>query len=175
MLTSGPALAELSSAMEPDAWSAYVAGLAGRRPLLAADNERSVLEVATGSRWVGLANWNVAKRVRVGSPVRHTFLDPTPCVPGFGALASGAARADLGATFLRWLAADAGQRAYADTGRVPARLDLDVPTALRRVLPSGITALTGSVGWVADPEPWASRFHELFGSLAPSAREGKQA
>lgn len=175
MLTTGPALAELSSTMEAAAWSAFVEQLATLRPMLVADNERSVLEVATGSRWVGFSNWNVARRVRVGSPVRHVFLDPTPCVPGFGAVVHDAAHAELGGEFVRWLAADAGQHAYAATGRVPARLELDVNTALHRILPAGVSPLTGSVAWVTDPEPWTERLRTLFESAANSAREGKQA
>jgi ABC-type Fe3+ transport system substrate-binding protein len=174
MLTSGPALAELSAVLEPPAWDALVAGMAANAPELVADNERSVLEVATGSRWLGLSNWNVARRVRAGSPVRHTFLDLTPCVPGLGAMVAGARNADLAAEFLRWLTTDPGQRAYAATGRIPSRIELDVPTRLDRILPAHVTPLLGGASWVADPDPWVERFRERFGAADRVAREGKQ-
>jgi ABC-type Fe3+ transport system substrate-binding protein len=181
MLTSGPALAELSAVLAADAWDALVGGMAANAPELVADNERSVLEVAIGSRWVGLSNWNVARRVRPGSPVRYTFLDRTPCVPGFGAVVSGARHADLAARFVHWLSTDAGQRAYAATGRIPSRIGLDVPTRLDRVLPTGVQPLLGGVPWASNPEPWIERFRERFGAgersraSGDSAREGKQA
>lgn len=174
MLTTGPALAELSSALDADQWSALTSGLSALQPLLVADNERSVTEVATGARWIGFSNWNVATRVRTGSPVRHTFLDPTPCIPGFGALVAGAPHAGLGAAFLAWLASEGGQRAYAATGRIPALLDSGVATALERVLPPGVRPLRGSVPWVADPGPWSERLRIIFDRGEADAAEGKR-
>jgi ABC-type Fe3+ transport system substrate-binding protein len=172
MVTTGPALAELSVALKQATWLGTVEGLASQEPLIVADNERSVLEVATGSKWVGLSNWNVAKRVRPGSPVRHVFLDPTPCVPGFGALMRGGANPELGARFLAWLASDPGQRAYAATGRIPAWLDLDVPTSLSRVLPGTQPLHDG--GWIHEPAPWVERFRGLFrGDSKVPVAEGK--
>jgi hypothetical protein len=171
----------VADAIDPVAWDALLSGMAANAPELVADNERSVLEVAIGARWVGLCNWNVARRVRPGSPVRHTFLDQTPCVPGFGAVVAGARHADLAGRFVGWLTTDAGQRAYAATGRIPSRIGLDVPTRLDRVFPSGVRPLLGGVPWVSDPEPWIERFRERFGAGDRSgtgdviAREGKQA
>jgi ABC-type Fe3+ transport system substrate-binding protein len=175
MVTTGPSLAELSATMDAASWESLVASLAAQRPLIVGDNERSVVEVATGSRWVGLSNWNVSLRLRQGSPVRRIFLDPTPCIPGFGVLVPGGGAPDLGRQFLSWLATDDGQAAYSASGRVPALLDLDVPTALRNVLPAGVSALHGEVDWVARPRPWAERFRAVFGSAGAQIRDLKTA
>jgi hypothetical protein len=139
------------------------------------DNERSVLEVATGSRWVGLSNWNVGLRVRKGSPVRMILLDPTPCVPGFGVLVPGGNSAELGRQLLNWLATEDGQQAYSATGRVPASLSIDAPTALHNVLPAGVSPLHGAVDWVARPRPWADRFRTLFGTVGTQVGDLKTA
>ena len=175
MVTTGPSLAELSAVMDAASWENLVASLAAQRPMIVGDNERSVLEVATGSRWVGLSNWNVALRLRKGSPVRMKFLDPTPCIPGFGVLVPGGNSPDVGREFLRWLATDEGQQAYSATGRVPALLDIDAPTALRNVLPPTIAPLHGAVDWVARPRPWADRFRTLFGTVGTQIRDLKTA
>ena len=173
MVTTGPALAELSGTMGESSWQSFVDSLVAQRPLVGGDNERTVLEVATGSRWVGLSNWNVSLRVRKDSPVRRIFLDPTPCIPGFGVLVPGGAAPELGRRFLQWLTTDDGQQAYSATGRVPALLDLEAPTALHNVLPAGVSALHGAVDWVARPRPWADRFRELFGDPRGAVRDAK--
>lgn len=173
MVTTGPSLAELSGVMDAATWTTLVESLAAQQPLIVGDNERSVLEVATGSRWVGLSNWNVSLRLRNGSPVRRIFLDPTPCIPGFGVLVPGAS--PLGREFLRWLATEDGQQAYSATGRVPALLDIDAANALRNVLPAGISAVHGAVDWVARPRPWADRFRTMFGTVGTQIRDLKTA
>jgi ABC-type Fe3+ transport system substrate-binding protein len=173
MLTTGPALAELSSVLAPDAWAELVGGLQSLEPRLVGDNERAVLDVSTGSCWVGLSNWNVARRVRPGSPVRHTFLRPTPCVPGFGVLIDGAPGIALGRLFLTWLSSPNGQRAYAATGRIPAQPDIDAVPSLAAVLPAGVDALFGTADWLTDPERWATRFRELMPADRAVVREGK--
>ena len=173
MLTTGPALAELSSVLPPQAWSDLVRGLQALEPRLVGDNERAVLEEATGSVWVGLSNWNVARRVRPGSPVRHTFLRPTPCVPGFGVLIDGAPGIALGRLFLTWLSSPNGQRAYAATGRIPAQPDIDAVPSLAGVLPAGVEALFGTADWLTEPERWAARFRDLMPADRTAAREGK--
>jgi len=172
MLATGPALAELRSVLGDVAWATYLSALAAQRPLLVVDNERSVLEVSIGSRWVGLSNWNVARRIRRGSPVRHVFFDPTPCVPGFGVLVRGAPGEALGRLFLAWLMSDAGQRAYAETGRIPALPNVDASPSLASVLPAGVAPLFGSVDWLTAPEAWSNRFRELIPASA-AAPEGK--
>lgn len=173
MLTTGPALAELASVFgEPD-WLALMRTLADRSPALVADNERAVLEVATGSRWSGLANWNVARRTRPGSPVRHAFLSPTPCVPGFGVLVRDGPAPRLARLFLAWLGSDRAQRAYAETGRIPARPDVDATPSLRTVLPAGVEPIFGASDWLTDPERWVERYRALLPADRASAREGK--
>ena len=172
MIATGPALAELHSVLGEAAWLAYLQALAAQRPHLVVDNERAVLEVGTGARWVGLSNWNVARRVRRDSPVRHAFLDPTPCVPGFGVLVRGAPGEALGRLFLAWLTSTAGQRAYAETGRIPALPDVDADLSLRAVLPRGVEPLFGSVDWLADPVAWSERLRAALPAAGP-VPEGK--
>jgi ABC-type Fe3+ transport system substrate-binding protein len=173
MLTSGPALAELSTALPDRDWAALVASIAEQAANLVADNERAVLEVSTGSRWVGLANWNVARRLRPGSPVRHVFLRPTPCVPGFGVLVRGAPAQPLARLFLAWLSSERGQQAYAASGRIPARPDVEARPSLATVLPAGVEPLYGSAPWLTESDAWAARFRELIPADRMDAREGK--
>ncbi len=173
MLSTGPALAELWSFLGAPAWEDWLNGIAATEPLIVADNERSVLEVAIGRCWIGLSNWNVALRVRPGSPVRYLFLNPTPCVPSFGALATGGRSPNLARLFLTWLSSPAGQQAYAATGRIPALPDVDAPTALPRILPEGVDPLFGSVSWLADPNPWVERFRRVLPVPDGSPRSGK--
>jgi ABC-type Fe3+ transport system substrate-binding protein len=173
MLTTGPALAELSSVLGASGWETFMRALAARAPRLVGDNERAVLEVATGTSWTGLSNWNVARRVRPGSPVRHTFLAPTPCVPGFGVLVRGAASEPLGRAFLAWLSSEAGQQAYARTGRIPARPDVRASPSLASLLPAGVEPLFGSADWLTDPERWVARFEALIPRTGDTALEGK--
>ena len=172
MLSTGPALAELQSVFGEARWAAWLTSLAAQRPGLVADNERSLLDVATGARWVGLCNWNVSRRIRRGSPVRHVFLDPTPCIPGFGVLVRGTPGEALGRLFIAWLTSDAGQRACAETGRIPALPNVDSSLSLAAVLPAGVSPLSGSVDWLTSPETWSSRFRTLIPSAGP-APEGK--
>lgn len=171
MLATGAAFAELQSVFE-ERWGAWIAKLGARRPLIVADNERSVLEVATGRRRLGFANWNVARRVRPTSPMSHAFLNPTPCVPGFGALPRGAKRGNLGRLFLAWLGSPSGQAAYAATGRIPAMPDVAGDISLSTVIPPGVDALFGSVDWLGDPEPFVDRYRTEFSAEEPLA-EGK--
>ena len=161
MYTTGPALAELSSALDPDAWDSLVKGLADTRPLLVGDNERSVLEVATGSRWVGLSNLRFARRIRSESPVRHVFLDPSPCIPAFGLLVRGARNPELGRLFLEWLTSENGQLAFAAAGRVACLPDVGIP-AFAKLAGPRIRPLFGTVDWVTDPSPWADRYRSTF-------------
>jgi ABC-type Fe3+ transport system substrate-binding protein len=173
MLTTGPALAELLATFGEAGWEAFVRSLADRTPGLVADNERAVLEVATGSRWTGLSNWNVARRVRPGSPVRHVFLAPTPCVPGFGVLIKDSPAPSLARLFLAWLGSERGQQAYAATGRIPARPDVGGWPSLSTVLPTGVEPVFGSSDWLADPDRWADRYRELLPADRATAAEGK--
>jgi ABC-type Fe3+ transport system substrate-binding protein len=173
MVTTGPALAELSGAMDEQTWRSFIDSIVAQRPLVGGDNERTVLEVATGSRWVGLSNWNVSLRVRKSSPVKRIFLDPTPCIPGFGVLVPGGSSHELGRQFLQWLRSEDGQQAYSATGRVPAMLEIDAPTALRNVLPDGVSGLYGATDWVARPQPWVERFRDLFGDVTQEVRDAK--
>ncbi|HEY7941113.1 MAG TPA: substrate-binding domain-containing protein [Candidatus Limnocylindrales bacterium] len=164
MLTTGPALAELAAALGPDVWLPWLHDLAAGGLRQVADNERAVLEVATGARWAGLANWNVARRVRPGSPVRHVFLDPTPCVPAFAVAVDGGTAPELGHRFVRWLASAAGQAAVRRTGRLPAA-DIEVPPAeTAPVIPPGVRTAVGTADWVAEPDHWVGVFTSTFGA-----------
>lgn len=171
MLLTGPALAELKGTLGDD-WRPYLESLSATDPLIVADNERAVLEVAAGSRTVGLANWNVARRVRSGSPLQHFFLDPTPCVPGFAVLCSRARNPNLARLFLAWLGSEAGQTAYATTGRIPAMPDVDSELSLQNVVPATASPAFGTVDWLSEPEPFAALFKELFPGEEPLP-EGK--
>lgn len=173
MLTTGPAFAELSSALGPAQYEQWLRAIAASDPLIVADNERSVLEVATGSRWVGLSNWNVALRLRATSPVRHVFFDPTPCIPAFAVLPVESSSPNLARLFLAWLGSPAGQQAYAATGRIPAMVDVVAPTALSRIVPSGVEPLFGSVDWLGRPEPWIETYRAVFRAPAGALRRGK--
>lgn len=162
MLTTGPAFAELRGSMGEPAWSAWLARLAKAGMHQVGDNERAILEVATGSRWGGLANWNVARRVRPGSPVRHVFLDPTPIVPAFAAVVAGGRSPALGHRFVTWLASADGQAAVARTGRIPA-LGLEEPSSpSRTVIPASIGRLAGTADWVTEPDHWIEAFARIF-------------
>lgn len=173
MLTTGPALAELESALGEPGWRAFIGDLAANEPRLVADNERAVLEVATGACRLGLSNWNVARRVRPGSPVRHVFLSPTPCIPGFGLLLRGGAGPALARAFLAWLTSEGGQRAYARTGRIPAMPDVDAQLSLSAILSKGAQPLFGSADWLTEPDRWADRYRALGLAGAERPAEGK--
>ena len=172
MHTTGTALAELSGALDADSWDTLVRGLASTRPLLVGDNERAVLEVATGARTIGLSNMNVARRIRAESPVRHVFLDPSPCIPAFGLLVRGARNPELGRRFLEWLTSEPGQLAFAAAGRVACLPEVGIPAfgklAGRRVRP-----LFGAAVWVTDPAPWAERYRAAFVPSNEPVRYGK--
>jgi ABC-type Fe3+ transport system substrate-binding protein len=172
MLTTGPAFAELQTEFGRTGWTAWLTALAAIRPRQVADNERAVLEVATGSRWAGLSNWNVARRVRPGSPVRHVFLDPTPCIPGFGAVVEGAAWPEAARTLVRWLASEAGQRAYGATGRIPAVAPEGSSMTVETVLPPSVRPMLGTADWVRDPDPWVAAFESAI-PIAGTASAGK--
>jgi ABC-type Fe3+ transport system substrate-binding protein len=167
MQTAGPALAELSSALDPETWNALITGLAATRPSFVPDNERAVLEVASGGRWLGLSNLRFARRIRAGSPVRHVFLDPSPCIPTFGLLVRGGRNRELGRQFLAWLTSEAGQRAFEVAGRVACLPDLAAP-AFARLAGGRVRPLFGSVGWVTDRSSWADRFRTMFAANEPS-------
>src|SRR5262249_37653546 len=109
MVSTGPALAELQSVLGEGGLADLLAAIARSGLHLVSDTERAVVEIATGSRWVGLTVWNVARRVRAGSPVRFVFLEPTPCVPAFAALARAASSPNLARLFLAWLSSPGGQ------------------------------------------------------------------
>lgn len=161
MLVAGTALAEVKSVLGDD-WEGWIDDLGSLDPLLVADNERSVLEVAVGRMRVGLAPWFVARRVRATSPLSYIFFDPTPCVPAFAALPSAATSKEVGRLFLAWLGSPAGQKAYAATGRIPAIPDLDVPTALDAIMPEDVHPVFGSVSWLTDPGPFVERYKDTF-------------
>ncbi|MGH2406505.1 MAG: ABC transporter substrate-binding protein [Candidatus Limnocylindrales bacterium] len=162
MLTSGPAFAELHSVLGADRWAAWLSALAANGVRQVADNERAVLEVATGARWVGLANLNVARRVRPGSPVRHVFFDPTPCIPAFAVAVAGGRSPALGRRFVRWLGSSAGQAAYARTGRIPAIEIEGSAAASSSVIPTSVARSAGTADWISDPERWIRLFAAIF-------------
>ncbi|MGH2513919.1 MAG: ABC transporter substrate-binding protein, partial [Candidatus Limnocylindrales bacterium] len=166
MLTTGPAFAELRETLGAGAWQGWLTGLAAGGLRQVADNERAVLEVATGARWAGLSNLNVARRVRPGSPVRHVFLDPTPLVPAFAVAVAGGRLPELGARFVRWLGSAAGQEAYRRTGRLPAVAVGDAAgdsgPPVVPVVPAGIGRSAGMADWIADPDRWIKIFASIF-------------
>jgi ABC-type Fe3+ transport system substrate-binding protein len=162
MLTTGPAFAEVRAAIGPDPWRGWLSALAANGIRQVADNERAVLEVATGARWAGLANWNVARRVRPGSPVRHVFFDPTPCIPAFAVAVAGGRSAALGHRFVRWLGSSAGQEAYARTGRIPA-VEIHGPSTARpSPIPSSVARAAGTADWISHPDRWIGIFASIF-------------
>jgi ABC-type Fe3+ transport system substrate-binding protein len=172
MLTTGPAFAELRGSMGENAWKDWLSSLASLGVNQVADNERAVLEVATGVRWGGLANWNVARRVRPGSPVRHVFLDPTPLIPAFAAVKSGGRSPELARRFVRWFASANGQAAVARTGRIPA-IGIESPTSLSAgVIPPSIGRVAGMADWVKNRDIWVETFVSIFPSV-DSLRAGK--
>lgn len=173
MLTSGPALAELSSVFGPESWGELIHRMGAGAPLIVADNERSAIEVATGSRHTGLCNWNVAIRLRATSPVRHVLLNPTPCIPGFAVLPTGGPSPNLARLFLAWLGSPGGQRAYAATGRIPAMPGVGAPISLSTVLPVGVEPLFGTVDWLGQPDRWVKTYRECFRAPQGPPRRGK--
>jgi len=162
MSTTGPALAELSGALDPETWQALLRGLVGGHPRLVSDNERAVLGVGTGTSWMGLSNLRFARRVRAESPVRHVFLDPVPCVPAFGVLVHGARNRRLARTFLEWLTSEDGQSAFAAAGRVPCLPSLGIPAFSRLTGNRDVRPLFGTVPWVTGASTWAERFRSMF-------------
>ena len=162
MLTTGPAFAELRDGMGDALWHGWLEGIARQEVRQVADNERAVLEVATGSRWVGLANLNVARRVRSGSPVQHVFLDPTPLVPAFAVVVADGPSAELGRRFAGWLGSADGQAAIARTGRIPAA-GIGLPgTARPDGIPNTVELVAGRADWIADPDRWIGTFRGIF-------------
>jgi ABC-type Fe3+ transport system substrate-binding protein len=164
MVSTGPAFAELQSVLGKAGLSQFMAGLAALRPRIVDDAELAVLSVATGSKWVGMTIWNVIRRARPNSPVRYTFAEPTPCVPGFALLSSTAQNPALARQFLTWLTSPEGQLAYSATGRVPALPTADTPLALNRVLPRGVTPVFGTVDWLSTSAAWVDRYRDVFGA-----------
>jgi ABC-type Fe3+ transport system substrate-binding protein len=162
MLTTGPAFAELRSALGSEPWTGWLAELAASGIRQVADNERAVLEVGTGARWAGLSNWNVARRVRPGSPVRHVFLDPTPCIPAFAVAVTGGRSPALGQRFVRWLGSSGGQEAYRRTGRIPAVEIEGRGDAGPSVIPSAVGRSAGTADWISDPDRWIGVFASIF-------------
>ncbi len=162
MLTTGPAFAELRDAMGDADWQPWLEEIARQEVRQVADNERAVLEVATGSRWVGLANLNVARRVRSGSPVQHVFLDPTPLVPAFAVVVADGPSPELGRRFAGWLASPDGQAAITRTGRIPAA-GVGLPSAARPdAIPAAVEVVAGRADWIADPDRWIATFRGIF-------------
>jgi ABC-type Fe3+ transport system substrate-binding protein len=177
MLTTGPAFAELEAALGPDAWRGWLTELASGGIRQVADNERAVLEVATGARWAGLSNLNVARRVRDGSPVRHVFLDPTPCIPAFAVAVAGGRSPETAGRFVRWLGSTAGQQAYRRTGRIPATeieaTDSAAASGQRpSVIAGSVGRAAGTADWIADPDRWIAIFASIFPTEA-TPRAGK--
>ena len=173
MLTTGPAFAELRDPLGEVAWTAWLTTLGQRSVRQVADNERAVLHVATGSRWLGLANWNVARRVRPGSPVRHVFLDPTPLVPAFAVVVAGGAAVDLARAFVTWLGSEDGQDAVGRTGRIPAASVGADRRVRSEVIPDGVSIAAGNADWITDPDRWIATFRSSFPS-ASAELAGKQ-
>jgi ABC-type Fe3+ transport system substrate-binding protein len=173
MLTTGPAFAELREPLGEAAWTDWLATLGRRSVRQVADNERAVLHVATGSSWLGLANWNVARRVRPGSPVRHVFLDPTPLVPAFAVVVASGRATDVARRFVTWLGSDDGQAAVGRTGRIPAA-SVGADRQVRSdVIPDGIGIAAGNADWISDPDRWIATFRSSFPG-ASAELSGKQ-
>ena len=173
MLTTGPAFAELRDPLGEPAWTDWLTILGRRSVRQVADNERAVLHVATGSRWIGLANWNVARRVRPGSPVRHVFLDPTPLVPAFAVVVAGGAAGELARAFVTWLGSEDGQAAVGRTGRIPATAVGADQQVRSEVIPAGVSIAAGNADWISDPDRWIATFRTFFPS-ASAQLAGKQ-
>ena len=121
----------------------------------------------------GWPNWNVARRVRPGSPVRHVFLDPTPLVPAFAVVVAGSEPTELARVFVTWLGSDEGQAAVARTGRIPAASVGTDRQVRSDVIPAGIGIAAGGADWISDPDRWIAMFRSAFPS-ASADLAGKQ-
>lgn len=146
-------------------WQSWLDGLKANQPFIA-PNAGTVYDlVLRGERPIGLASSNYVLAGKAGAPVAmHFGIKPVPFY-NHSYLTARARRPKTGQLFMEWSATQAGQKAIADSGLSPI-MDIDVPSAPKKFLPSGVTPVTA--GDLADFAAKTDEYVKILGDKFPS-------
>lgn len=145
-------------------WLPWIRGIAANSILITANSTAAYQAVLSGERSICVDGVNDVLAQPAGAPVKALFYDGIAPLPVYLSRTTKSPHPNMAALFLNWSISDAGQQAMAASKRIPIR-DIDVPTAISKVLPKG-NASQLPVSELASlwekPETYLPIFNELW-------------
>jgi iron(III) transport system substrate-binding protein len=149
-----------------DKWKSWLQALKDNNALITNSGGDSYSAVLQGGRAIGVDSTNDVLSQAKGAPVAAIYNDND--VIRFVQLAwltKRAAHPQTGRLFLDWVISEEGQQAMAGTSRSPV-LNIDVPTALAKILPSGTQLLPTE--YLNDFYTNTSAYVKIYDSIWPT-------
>ncbi|MEM4381894.1 MAG: extracellular solute-binding protein [Candidatus Caldarchaeum sp.] len=162
---AGALFATLKTTMSETEWNNFLQGLAGNNPRMTSSASEAYTLVSAGEVHLAIGLLNDYLGQPAGAPVGVVWLDPMPGLPIAIAITNRAPHPNMAKLFVEWWTSWSGQESVAKTNRVPAHGGVAAATILQGLLPPGINIVAaGSEDYYANPESYATRYRQIFGS-----------
>ncbi|PSP84004.1 hypothetical protein BRC83_06305 [Halobacteriales archaeon QS_1_68_17] len=164
--TAGGQFATLREIWGPEKWRSTLTDIANNGPTLTDSSSESARLLAQGGADVVIGSLNDTLSLQDdGEPVEGLWLDPAVALNlpiYFSAESEHPKAAEL---FAKWFLSEEGQRALAQTGRVPVDSDI-AAEEFEGTIPSDVQirpVAFNDQSYYNDPEKWIDRYEEIFG------------
>jgi iron(III) transport system substrate-binding protein len=160
---AGAFLASRKQLWGDEKWEKWLAGLKANEISITPSANNTYASVLQGEYPVGLGGLQDVLNQAQGAPVAPMFYDNVVVNQNFGVVSKLAPHPASAALFINWLMSEDGQKVFADSGRIPARL-IDSPMSLDRLVPSGVTPMPVATmqDWIDNAQDYITKFKELW-------------
>lgn len=164
--TAGGQFATLREIWGPDQWESTLTDIANNSPTLTDSSSESARLLAQGGADVVIGSLNDTLSLQDdGEPVEGLWLEPAVALNlpiYFSAESENPKAAEF---FAKWFLGEEGQRALAQTGRVPVDSDI-AAEEFEGTIPSDVEVKPvafNDQSYYNDPETWIERYEGIFG------------
>lgn len=164
--TSGGQFATLREIWGADQWRNTMEDIANNSPTLTDSSSESARLLAQGEADVVIGSLNDTLSLQDdGEPVEGLWLDPAVALNLPIYFTEGSQNPNAAEFFAMWFLSEEGQRALAETGRVP--VDSNVASEeFEDIIPSDVQirpVAFNDQSYYEDPDTWIERYEEIFG------------
>lgn len=163
---AGGQLATLRDIWGADTWRENLEAINANSPVLTESSSESSRLLVQGEVDVIIGSLSDTLALQEdGEPVEGLWLEPTVALNLPIYLSADSDNPNAAELFATWFLSEEGQRAVAETGRVPARGDI-AAEEFEGTIPSEVEILPvayNDQSYYNDPETWIERYEEIFG------------
>jgi iron(III) transport system substrate-binding protein len=162
--STGGQFATLRPIWGPDKWERVMTDISNNGVTIASSTSETARIVAQGGADVALSSQNSLLSIQDdGAPVEGLWLEPTTALNLPVYFAANSQNPKAAEFFAMWLLTNEGQRAIAETGRVPVNSEIATESGL---IPSGVEVRPVAFNvesYYDESETWIERYEGIFG------------